>query len=232
MGGGLGDGHFAAQGGLRALEADAVAQGAEAETGFAFQFPGEMVGMIPEVAGNFLERSGGANAVAEFFEKREDGRVGDGRVVEETGHDGEDRRIVGQREPAFARNAREQRVELVQSRGREGAVGGADAAGVLELVVEHKTERAAAAGDGKAVRNVRRDDEEVPGASPAAPAVHGLHAFAGKVENQLRIGVAVGCDLRVAMAVELEFAQDKIQRVDFDFLDEQGTPGEHGTESY
>ena len=75
-----------------------------------------------------------------------------------------------QREPALAGNAREQRVEFVQGRGREGAVGGADAPGVLELIVEHETERAAAAGDGKTVRNVRRYDEEVPGAGPAAPA--------------------------------------------------------------
>ncbi len=187
--------------------------------------------MIPEVARDFPERSGGANVVAEFFEKRGDRRGGDGRVVEETGDDGEDRRIVGQREPALAGNAREQRVEFVQGRGREGAVGGADAAGVLEFVVEHETERAAATGDERAVGNVRRDDEEVPGAGPAAPAVHGLHAFAGKVENQLRVGVTMGGDFGVAMAVELEFAQNKIQGVDFDFLDEQWTPGEHGTES-
>jgi hypothetical protein len=43
--------------------------------------------------------------------------------------------------------------------------------------------------------------------------------------------VTVGGDFGVAMAVELEFAQHKIQRVNFDFLDEQWTPGEHGAES-
>ena len=140
-------------------------------------------------------------------------------------------RIVGQGEAAFAGDAREQGVEFVQGRGRERAMGGADAAGVLEIVVEHEAEGPAAAGDGKAVRNLRRNHEEVPAAGPAAAAVHGLHALARKIENQLRVGVPMGGDLGVTVAVELKFAQDEVQRVDFDFLDQQWTPGEHGTES-
>jgi hypothetical protein len=35
-------------------------------------------------------------------------------------------------------------------------------------------------------------------------------------------------DLGLAVAVELQFAQHETEGVDLDFLDEQGTPGEHG----
>ncbi len=204
--GGFGDGWFAAQGGLGGLESYAVAQGAEPEAGLALQFAIEVVGVVAEVPGNFPERRRGADMFAEFFEKRGSGRGCGGRMVEQAGDDGEDGRIVGQGEAAFAGDARKQGVELVQRRGRERAMGGSDATGVLEFVVEHEAEGPAAAGDRKAVRNLRRNHKEVPSAGPAAAAIYGLHALARKIENQLRVGVIMGGDLGVTVAVELEFA--------------------------
>ncbi len=105
---------------------------------------------------------------------------------------------------------------------------GADAAGACEIVVEDEAKRAAAADVRKAMRRAWRNDEEVARPRPAPPSADGLHALAREVENQLGKGVAVERNLGVAVAVELQFAQHEAERVNFDLLDQDGAPGEHG----
>lgn len=72
------------------------------------------------------------------------------------------------------------------------------------------------------------DHEKIAGAGAAATAVDGLDALPRQIEHQLRVGVAVGGHLGIAVAVELQLAQHKAERVNFNFLNQEWTPGEHG----
>lgn len=73
-----------------------------------------------------------------------------------------------------------------------------------------------------------RNYKKIPGSGAAAPSVDGLNAFAGEVEHELRVGVAMWCDFGIAVAVELQLAEHKAERVDFYFLNQEWAPGEHG----
>ena len=174
------------------------------------------------------ERSRGAYLFTEFLEQGGRGRGFSRGVVEQAGDHGENGGVVAQREPAFLRNAGEQGVEFVEGRGGERAVGGVDAADPGEFIVEHQTKGAAAADDGKTVRRLGGNHKEVAGAGGVPAAADGLHPFAGEVEDELGEVVAMRRDLDLTVAVELELAQDKTQRVNRDFLDKQRTPGEQG----
>lgn len=149
-------------------------------------------------------------------------------MFEEAGDNGEDGGIVGEGEPPLARDAGKQAVEFIESGGRQRTVRGADLARPFEFVVEHETKRAAAAGDREAVWHLGGNHKEVARAGAAAASLDRLHAFAREIENQLGERMAVRRDLGIAVAIELELAQDEAERVDFNFLDEKGTPGEHG----
>jgi hypothetical protein len=106
-------------------------------------------------------------------------------------------------------------------------VGRADAGGTLEFVVEHEAEWATISGDGKAVKRVGRDDEQISRVGATSPGVDRLDALPREVKNELSVGVTVGGNLGIAVSIQLELAQHETQSVDFNFLNEQGTPGEH-----
>ncbi len=77
------------------------------------------------------------------------------------------------------------------------------------------------------MRRVGRDDEQVSSVGAPPPRIDGLHTLAGQIENELSVVVTVGRNLGVAVPVQLELAQDETQSVDFNFLNQQRTPGEH-----
>jgi hypothetical protein len=94
----------------------------------------------------------------------------------------------------------------------------------LELVIEHQTERSAAATLRESVRYAGRDDEKIPRPRGPGALTHALRAFSGKVQDQLGPVVLVGRHLGLPVSVQLEFPQNKAQRMDLDFLNEDRTP--------
>jgi hypothetical protein len=64
------------------------------------------------------------------------------------------------------------------------------------------------------------DKKQVPSAGWSTTSDGGLNALARKVEDELGVGVAVGSNLGVTVAVELKFAQDETQGVDFNLLNQ------------
>jgi hypothetical protein len=75
--------------------------------------------------------------------------------------------------------------------------------------------------------HARRNDKEISGTRGTAAGSNRLHAFTGKIEDELGELMRMWRHLRVAVTIQLQFSQDETQRVDFDFLHQNGTPGEH-----
>lgn len=118
-------------------------------------------------------------------------------------------------------------MKLIEFGGSEQAVMGAEADGVVDFVVEHEAERPAVAAEGETMGCAGRDNEEIAGARHPAASADVLHAFAAEVEDELGVVMRMRGNLGLAVAVELEFAQHKAERVNFDLLDEDGAPSEH-----
>lgn len=213
------------QRGLRRLQPQAIPERPQSQPGFPLQFSAEVVGVIAEIFGDSPKARGPTDVFAEFIEERSDRRRGGRRLVEQAGDDGENGRIVAQREPALAWDAGQLSVQLIERGRRQRAVGGATPAGCFGLVVEHEAERAALAGDGETVGCRLGNYKKVTGAGSAAATVDRLFTFAGQIENQLDVVVGVRCNLGVAVAVELQLPQDEAQSVNFDLLNQQRLPG-------
>lgn len=190
-----------------------------------------MVGVVAGGAGDFRDGCGRAEQVADAVEGAGLGEPGvrrhRARMVEKPGDDRENGGVIGEREATLGRDAREEGMELVERLGRQASVAGADASSAGELVIEHEAERPAVRANREAMRHVRRNDEEIAGAGGATAAANVLHSFAGEVEDKLRVIVHVRRDLGFAVPIELQLPEDEAQRVDFNFLNEDGAPCEH-----
>lgn len=215
------------QRGLRGLKAVAIAEGAQTEARFAFQLPRQVIGVVAEVAGDFAERAGGPHVIAELFKEARCGRWHGGSMTEQARHDSEDGGVIAEGEAAFARHAGEQRVQFIQRGWIEAAVRGANATVALKLVVKDEAKRTAVPRGGESVRHARWNHKEIPGPGAAGAGVHGLHALAREIEDELGKLVAVGSHLGLSVAVELELPQHEPQCVNLDFLDEERTPRVH-----
>ncbi len=118
-------------------------------------------------------------------------------------------------------------MEFVECGGQQRAVRRSDPACIFQLVIENEAQGTAWAGNGKSVGSSRGDDKQISGAGRSTTSDGGLNALAGKIEDELGVGVAVGSNLGVAVAVELKFAQDETQGVDFNLLNQQRAPSVH-----
>ena len=109
-------------------------------------------------------------------------------------------------------------MELVECGGPQRAVRRSNPAGIFQLVIENEAQGTAWAGNGKSVGSSGGNDKQVPGPGWSTTSDSGLNALAGKVEDELGVSVAVRGNLGVAVAVELKFAQDETQGVNFNLL--------------
>ena len=118
-------------------------------------------------------------------------------------------------------------MEFVECGGQQRAVRRSDPACIFQFVIENEAQGTAWAGNGKSVGSSGGDKKQVPSAGWSTTSDGGLNALARKVEDELGVGVAVGSNLGVAVAVELKFAQDETQGVDFNLLNQQRAPSMH-----
>ena len=121
-------------------------------------------------------------------------------------------------------------MQFVEPRRGQLAVTRSNPARSFKVVIEDKAEGPAASLECETMRRLAGNDKKVSGAGRMSPAGYCLHALARKIEDELGMRVPVRPNLRFAVAVKLELSQHEPQRVDFDFSNEDGTPGQHGWE--
>jgi len=204
---------------LGRFKAYPIAQGAQAEAGFVFKLSRQVIRVIAGAPRHVGERARGAEQVADLRENafRRTG-CGGRRVVQQAGHDGENRGVIGKVQAPLGGNAGEHAVKFVEGVWREPPVARAEPGGALELIIEHQAKWTAAPAQREAMRHAGGNDKEIAGARGARALAHALRAFPGEIQNELGPVVLVGLHLGFPMSVQLEFPQDKAQRVDLDFL--------------